>query len=105
MYARYAEDLLMLPLPLSTLLIAYFVEVLVLLRALANQLAEVLEMTASTRSVLAVRDRSWCGVCNKADEVARAVATNSPTLAAHQLHADVTEEGDQIGHAPGSCPL
>ena len=51
----------MLALPLSTLLIAYLVEILVLLGALANQLAEILEPTTRAGSVLAVRNRKSPG--------------------------------------------
>lgn len=95
----------MLALPFATLLIAHLVEVLVLLCALADQLPEVLESTARTRSILAVGNRSGCGVGDEADEVARSVTVDSATLAGHELHADVTEEGDEVSHAPGSCPL
>ena len=102
---RYAFHLLMLALPLSTLLIAHLVEILVFLRTLSDQLPEVLEATAGTRSVLAVRNWSWCCVGNKANEISWSITIDSAAFATHQLHADVAEEGNQISHAPGSCPL
>lgn len=95
----------MLPLPLSTLLITHLMKILMFLRALSDQLPKVLEATARTRSVLTVRNRSWSGVGNEADKVARPVAVDSATVAGHQFHAYVAEEGNQVCHAPGSCPL
>src|SRR5690242_18756771 len=94
-----------LPLPLPLLLITHLMEVLMLLRALANQLPEVLEPAACTGSVLARRNRPGCRVGNEADEVAWTVAVHCPSVARHQLHANVAQEGNQVRHAPGAGPL
>lgn len=94
----------MLPLP-ALLLITHLVEILMLLSALANQLAELLEPTTRTRPVLAVRNRSWCGVSDEADEVARPIAVDGAAVAGHEFHPDVAEEGDQICHAPRTSPV
>ena len=95
----------MLALPLATLLIAHFVEILVLLRTITNHLPEILEPAACARAVLTGWDRSRGGVGDEADEVARAVTVDGAAVTCHHLHTDVAEEGDQIGHAPGACPL
>jgi hypothetical protein len=81
---------------LTILHITHLVEVLMRLRSLANQLLKVLKVAACTRSILAVWDRSWRRVRNESNIGAWAVAMHSTPLAGHLLHADVTEEGDEI---------
>ena len=80
--------------PLSTFFIAYLVEVLMFLRTLSDELAEIFESAASTRSILAVRNRSWCCVRNEADELAGSIAGDGATIACHLLHTNVAKEGD-----------
>jgi hypothetical protein len=70
-------------------------------RAILNNIPKLLKRTASTRSILAVRQRSRRLVGHKTDEVLRSTLAVARDL----LHADVAQERNEIAHSPGASPV
>lgn len=94
---------------LLPLLITNLVKILMLRRPLPNKLPELLKRTTRPRPTLTLRNRPWCRIRNEPHILARpsvAISINRTTpIATHLLHADVAQERDQVGHAPGARPV
>lgn len=88
----HAAYLFMLAFSFSTFFITHLMEILMFLRALSDQLEEIFKSTTSTRSILAVGNRSRCRVRNEADELAGSIAGDGTTIASHFLHANMAKE-------------
>jgi len=94
---------------LLSLLIAYPMEILMLLGTLSNKFPEFVERTTCTWPTLTLRNGSGRGVCDESHVLSRpGVPVSIDSAAAttrHLLHTDVAKEGDQVGHAPSARPI
>ena len=82
----------MIALSLSTFLITHLVKVFMFLCTFSDQLAEIFESATSTRAILAVGDRSWCGIRDETDELAGSITGDCATITSHLLHTNVAKE-------------
>lgn len=91
-------------LPLLVMVATNAVKVAVSLHAVCNEVTELVELAARARTVLALWNRTRGSVGDNSDKF-RAFFGAGAYVACHLLYSDMSKEGNESGHLPGTSEV